>query len=499
MTAYTKVDGFDEFAAAREGFEHLVGELRSGCNAALEHGEAERLIEEEGREVLRQLMQAYLDLRSGKEGRLSAVMGADGQERGQCRGDRSRQLETVFGTVEVRRKGYSAEGLASVFPLDESLNLPREKYSHGLRERVAKAVVKESFDETVSAVRQNTGGHVPKRQAEHLSTVMVEDFDAYYQSRASTTAEDTDVLVMSADGKGIVVRTEDLRPATRKAAQSTCHKLKTRVSRGEKRNRKRMATVAAIYDVAPHWRSAEHIMGVDETPVGPGPRPDGKRVWASLEEPPEVVIDRLFQEAARRDPERRRRWLVLVDGHEKQLHIVNACIARYGGDVVVIQDFIHVLEYLWKAAYCFHSEGSQAAEQWVMERALRVLHSEASSVAAGMRRSATRQGLTPTQRKAVDTCARYLLKNKTRLNYAKALAHGWPIATGVIEGACRYLVKDRLEITGARWSLKGAEAILKLRALHASGDLSDYFTFHRRQERRRNYPTGYGQPCRLAA
>jgi len=389
--------------------------------------------------------------------------------------------------------------LASVFPLDESLNLPREKYSHGLRERVAKAVVKDSFDETVSTVRQDTGGHVPKRQAESLSTAVVADFDAYYRARAVPGAEETDLLVMSADGKGIVVRTEDLRPATRKAAQSARHKLKTRLSRGEKHHRKRMATVAAIYDVAPHWRSAEQIMGVEERSGDARPRPAGKRVWASLEEPPEVVIDRLFQEAARRDPERRRRWLVLVDGHEKQLDIVKGCIARYGGDVVVIQDFIHVLEYLWKAAYCFHPEGSQAAEQWVMERALRVLHSEASSVAAGMRRSATRQGLPPARRKAVDTCARYLLKNKARLDYAEALAHGWPIATGVIEGACRYLVKDRLEITGARWSLKGAEAILKLRALHASGDLQDYFTFHRSEERRRNYPTGYGQPCRLAA
>ncbi|MDZ7753006.1 MAG: ISKra4 family transposase [Gammaproteobacteria bacterium] len=499
MTAYTKVDGFDEFAAAREGFEHLVGALCSADNEALEHGQVERLIEEEGREVLRRLMQGYVDLRTHSEVRVSAVTGADGQEREQFRGDRSRQLETVFGTVEVRRKGYSTRGLASVFPLDESLNLPREKYSHGLRERVVKAVVKESFDETVSAVRQNTGGHVPKRQAEQLSTVVVEDFDAYYQSRASTQAEDTDLLVMSADGKGIVVRTEDLRPATRKAAQSTCHKLKTRLSQGEKRNRKRMATVAAIYDVAPHWRSAEQIMGVEERSGDARPRPEGKRVWASLEESPEMVIERLFQEAARRDPERRRRWLVLVDGHEKQLDIVNGCIARYGGDVVVIQDFIHVLEYLWKAAYCFHPAGSQGAEQWVMERALRVLHSEASSVAAGMRRSATRQGLTPARRKAVDTCARYLLKNKARLDYAEALAHGWPIATGVIEGACRYLVKDRLEITGARWSLKGAEAILKLRALHASGDLQDYFAFHRSQERRRNYPTGYGQPCCLAA
>ena len=212
-----------------------------------------------------------------------------------------------------------------------------------------------------------------------------------------------------------------------------------------------------------------------------------------------MVIDRLFAEAARRDPQRRRRWLVLVDGHENQLEIVYACIARYGADVVVIQDFIHVLEHLWKAAYCFHPAGSEAAEQWVMERALRVLQSQASGVAAGMRRSATRQGLTHDERKAVDTCASYLLKNKLRLDYARALAHGWPIATGVIEGACRYLVKDRLEITGARWSLEGAEAVLKLRALHASGDLSDYMDFHRAQERRRNYPIGYGQPCRMAA
>lgn len=498
MPAYTKRDGVDEFAAAREQFEGLVGALRNESNEVLEHGQAERLIEEQGREVLRQLMQGYLDLRTQKEERERAVRGADGQERRHCRGARSRQLETLFGTVEVRRKAYSGRGLSSVFPLDESLNLPREKYSHGLRERVARTVVKDSFDETVRALRQDTGGHVPKRQSEQLSTVVVEDFDAYYQARAVPASEEANLLVMSADGKGIVVRTEDLRPATRKAAQSARHKLKTRLSRGEKRNRKRMATVAAIYDVAPHWRSAEQIMGVEER-SGDAPRPEGKRLWASLEEPPEVVIERLFQEAARRDPERRRRWLVLVDGHEKQLGIVNACIARYGGDVVVIQDFIHVLEYLWKAAYCFHPEGSQAAERWVMERALRVLHSEASGVAAGMRRSATRQGLESAQRKAVDTCARYLLKNKARLDYARALAEGWPIATGVIEGACRYLVKDRLEITGARWSLEGAEAILKLRALHASGDLQDYFTFHRDQQRRRNYPSGYGQPCRLAA
>ncbi len=190
---------------------------------------------------------------------------------------------------------------------------------------------------------------------------------------------------------------------------------------------------------------------------------------------------------------------MLVDGQEKQLDIVYGCIKRYGVDVVVIQDFIHVLEYLWKAAYCFHAEGSEQAEQWVMERALRILHGQASALAAGMRRSATWQGLLPDERKAVDKCAGYLLKNKSRLEYAKALESGWPIATGVIEGACRYLVKDRLEITGARWSLEGAEAVLKLRALHASGDLENYMQFHRQQERQRNYPDGYGIPYEQAA
>jgi len=500
MKAYTKKQGFDEFAAAREQFDCLVMELQSERHEALEHGDVESLIEREGREVLRRLMQGYLERRARNEDRLPEVMGSDGQARRHCREGRARQLESLFGQVEVSRKGYSGRGLDNVFPLDGSLNLGLEKYSHGLRTRVAEAVVQGSFDDAVQSVKRHTGGHVPKRQAEQLTQVMSQDFDVYYARRTEFDEASDDLLVLSADGKGIVVRTEDLRAATRKAAEKSRHKLKTRLSRGEKRNRKRMATVAAIYDVAPHWRTPEQIMGLEETAgLVPRPRPGNKRVWASIKDTPETVIEQLFEEAARRDPQRRRQWLVLVDGQEKQLDIVYGCIKRFGANVVVIQDFIHVLEYLWKAAYCFYPEGSEAAEQWVMERALRVLHSQASVVAAGIRRSATRQGLSQHERKAVDKCAGYLLKNKLRLDYARALENGWPIATGIIEGACRYLVKDRLEITGARWSLEGAEAVLKLRALHASGDLVNYMGFHRQQERRRNYPDGYGEPSLQAA
>jgi hypothetical protein len=181
------------------------------------------------------------------------------------------------------------------------------------------------------------------------------------------------------------------------------------------------------------------------------------------------------------------------------LRAIESCLDRYQADVVIIQDFIHVLEYLWKAAYCLHPEGSEAAERWVMERARMLLEGKATDTAFGMCRSATRRGLSQSERRPVEKCAEYLLKNKERLEYGKALGEGWPIATGVIEGACRYLVKDRMQLSGARWSLEGGEAVLRVRSLHASGDLDDYMGFHIAQERQRNYRTLIrGEPSALA-
>lgn len=474
-----------------------------------EHSEVETLVEQEGREVLRRLFQGYLDLRAAQEEpRHESVSGADGLPRRHCR-ERERELMTLFGPVKVRRKGYSAHALASVFPLDEALNLAPDKYSHGLRRRVGEAVIKGAFEEAADAIERDTGGKVPKRQVEQLTYRLSRDFDAYYRQTDDDDDDDDDVgeepgskdlVVMSVDGKGIVMREQDLREATRKAAKRDCHKLKTRLSRGEKRNRKRMATVATLYDISAQPREVEQILGRQsgqEKMKVKQPKPYHKRVWASVEKEPLEVIDELFEAALRRDPHKKRRrtpWLMLVDGDERQLRAIESCIERYEADVVIVQDFIHVLEYLWKAAYCFHPEGSEAAETWVMERARMLLEGKASNTAAGMRRSATRRGLSQKERAPVDKCAEYLLKNKERLDYGRALAEGWPIATGVIEGACRHLVKDRMELSGARWSLEGAEAVLRLRSLHASGDLEDYMGFHIAQEQQRNYrtPTGGG-------
>jgi hypothetical protein len=164
---------------------------------------------------------------------------------------------------------------------------------------------------------------------------------------------------------------------------------------------------------------------------------------------------------------------------------------KYGIELQVVLDLIHVIEYLWKASFAFNAEGSHRAEQWVTERLLQILKGKCSDVAAGIRRSATLRKLAGEQRRAADDCADYLLKYSPYLRYDLYLAQGMPISTGVIEGACRHLVKDRMDITGARWSLLGAEAVLKLRSLRASGDFDEYWAFHEAQEHERNHAQHY--------
>src|SRR5262249_32349938 len=156
-------------------------------------------------------------------------------------------------------------------------------------------------------------------------------------------------------------------------------------------------------------------------------------------------------EATQRDPKQTKQWVSLVDGDESQLNTLKLAAKEYGVSLVIILDIIHVLEYLWKAAWAFHDEGDSAAETWVKQRLAEILRGNSSSVAAGIRRSATLRGLDAKKRTPIDKCADYLLKYAKYLRYDQYLARGYPIATGVIEGACRYLVKDRMEITGARW------------------------------------------------
>jgi hypothetical protein len=299
-------------------------------------------------------------------------------------------------------------------------------------------------------------------------------------------------LVISADGKGIVMRPDALRPATAKAAAAATNKLKCRLSKGEKRNRKRLAEVGAVYDLTPVARSATDVLASKAGDAAP-PAPQAKAKWvtASVVDDAATVIANIFDEAERRDPQHHRTWVALVDGNNHQINRIETETKTRGADVTIVIDLIHVLEYLWGAAWCFFAEGDTTAEAWVRDRALAVLEGHARQVATGIRRRATAARITNHKRIKADACATYLTNKADYLDYPTALAQGWPIATGIIEGTCRYLVADRMDITGARWSVNGAEAILKLRAIRANNDFHDYWKFHLHKEQHRVHKTRY--------
>jgi hypothetical protein len=208
-------------------------------------------------------------------------------------------------------------------------------------------------------------------------------------------------------------------------------------------------------------------------------------------EEPLKVMDDMFIEALRRDPKLKKRWLGLVDGNPDQIANFEKLAAAYGGDLTIILDFIHVAGYVWKAGNALFGRGTDEAASWVCQRLAEILRGKSSLVAAGMRRSATNRDLDDDQRKPVDDCADYLLNHTAYLRYDLYLAAGYPISTGVIEGACRYLVEDRMGITGAVWGLASAEAVLRLRAIMASGDIDEYWKFHERAEYQRNHANLY--------
>lgn len=497
-TAYAERIGPDQhFMLARGKLSEMESYLRSPGALGAEHAEVESWLDQEGRELMRLLLEAHFALRGYAERRIT-VVGEDGVERDEVRSS-ERGLESRFGTVPVPRLSYNAAGRPGLRPLDALSNLPPELFSHGVQLMVAKEVAQSSFDEVTARIRDYTGAVIAKRQVEELASRSACDFDAFYSTRAVDAEKTNDPLVLTTDGKGIVMLHEHLREGTRRRAEQSQNKLSTRLNPGEKSNRKRMAQVASVYTAPPFLREAADVVHTlrDKKAVEKRrPRPVNKRVWASVEKDPQPLIRTMFEEAVRRDPERRRRWVVLVDGDPKQLAAVRREAARIGAKVTVILDFIHVLERIWDAARALFGSSTPEAESWVADRLLALLDgASGGEIARRIRWWAKRRqsSLDVARRKAIAKACGYLVdRTRTRLmRYAEALRDGLPIATGVIEGACRYLVKDRMGRTGARWSVAGAEAVLRLRAIWASGDLDEYWRFHLAAEKQRNHLTHY--------
>src|SRR5215510_7219040 len=481
------------FCEARELMKKLEDELTAPEALHATHDAIERMVVSEGQKLLRALLQAHYDVRAAQV-REVVVNAADRAKRERLRSS-IRRLETLVGEVEVQRRLYQGEGVEYLAPLEGALALPAEKYSHEVRRLVAEESARASFDDVAELVEKRTGAHVPKRQVEELAAAAAQDFDAFYADRLREPEQGDELLVLSFDDKGIAMLHRDLREATRKAAEATPPTLYSRLAKGEKSNRKRMARVATVYSV-PRWPRtiADVLHGLHDPKERDAkrPRPINKRVWASVQHTGQRVVEDTFAEALRRDPDRKRRWVVLVDGNREQLKRVQRAASRAGVEITILLDIVHVLEYIWRAAYAFHPDGTTEAETWVEDRLLALLTgSSAGEIAKSLRSMIKRHGLDATAARPVVRCANYLVKHAPWLHYDRALVDGLPIATGVIEGACRYLVQDRMGRTGARWSLDGAEAVLRLRALRASGDFDDYWLFHLAKEHERNHRSRY--------
>jgi hypothetical protein len=359
----------------------------------------------------------------------------------------------------------------------KALALPARSFSYELQRRLVKAAVQNPFLESVQTIAELTGVAVSKRRLEEILPDAARDFDAFYQQRPVATAAGS-LLVAAVDGKGIPM----VKPC---GAQP-----RARLTKGQKANKKRMATVATVFNRAPWVRTPQQVVeslfptarpASGDTP--PPPRPENKRVWASLLKGKTAVIEEVAKEMDRRDPSRSTTRLALTDG-ERALQIrVDQKL-----NVTLILDLMHVLEKLWKAAYVFHAEGSLQADLWVLDRTLRILFGEVGQLVKGIRQSITKRGLCGPKRKTLNAVANYLYRNRSRMRYHEYLASGWPIASGPVEGACKNLIKDRMERSGMRWTEQMAEAIVQLRAIYLSGDFDAYWQFHIEQDQRRLYP-----------
>ena len=490
------------FSASAAKFTALVERLGSEEVLTLEHGDVEGLLRVEGREVLRTLFEDHLALRGPATAVDKQVVGSDETVRGRTRQGMKRSLTTVFGKVEIERVGYRARVGNTLVPLDAALNLPADQYSHGVRAEVARLVAKTSFEDTSTTLARDTGAPVPKRQVEGLTQTIAADFDTYYNERSATSVrKEATLLVLGFDGTGVHMRPEALREQTRKQREAMPDEDRwpSPMRTGPRRNNgTRSATVSVCYELEPSARDFQDILRdlrglstLDAPPKPPRPRPEAKRVTASLDKSVRQVVREGFEDALRRDPDKRKRWVVLLDGNEHQLETVRSQAKAMGVDVTIIVDFIHVAGYVWAAANVLRPDDFVNTRSWVMEKLTDILWGRSGAVASAMKRAATMKKLGAREREPVDTCAAYLRKYSPYLNYDEALAAGLPITTSVVEGTCRHLVKDRMAITGARWGLQGGESVLRLRALALNDDLDDYLVFHHRRELHRNHLSRY--------
>jgi hypothetical protein len=439
----------------------------------------------------RQAMEAFLQMQG--DGDVGATIETpDGKELKRLPEQHQRTYHSIFRPFSVSRYVYGTrEGQRIDFvPLDARLELPENEYSYVLQDWAGTLCVEHAFARTARTLETILGLSLPVDSLERMSRRMAESVEGFRSSLKKPSAKDEgEILVATADGKGIPMR----RPADQRPVGA-------RRKKGEKANKKQMATLGCVYTVDPKHRTAEDVIEAlfrehITRPGGESPEPVArhKRVWSSLTyDEGEIHVNaetEVFSWMASEVEARHcdgQPMVCLMDG---QRSLWNSCAEHFPrSNVVEILDLLHVMEYVWNAAYLFHAEGSEVASAFVRDRVLRILHGEVGYVIGGLRQMATKRGLPADKQRKLSQICNYLSRNRHRMCYNEYLSAGYPIASGVIEGACRHVVKDRMERSGMRWTIDGAQAMLDLRSTSINDQWSAFVAHRIHAETQRLYP-----------
>jgi hypothetical protein len=391
-----------------------------------------------------------------------------------------RRYISLFGEVRVKRAYYLSEEYGGLCPLDATLSLPERSYSESVQERLSELNVWLPQDHSLALVERWLGLKIAKGSLQNSASEQSLYVADYYQQLPVTAAPAQDsILVASADGKGIPMTRTDSPPD------------QARRSKGAKKTAKKEAIVTALYSVAPYVRDSQDIVRAllpDEAespqPAAKRPLPSHKQVFGTLDGKT-AALTHLAQQVARRDQPQYIHHVALTDGSEALQQQVLAYLPTF----TLVLDIIHVTEYLWDAANARWGETSPDRLPWMRHALGCLLDDHLDDLLVSLDSQAA--CLAPAQQTTLRRVRAYLHRNRPFMEYQRYLALGWPIGTGVVEGACRHLVKDRFEQAGMRWSLPGAQTLLDLRAVALNGDWDDFHRFRRQLVHLERYQSPY--------
>ena len=393
---------------------------------------------------------------------------------------------SVFGKLSFARHYFHARDLGGVCPLDADLSLPARCYSDLLRDWSVYDCTDGAYRETSTTVRRILGLDLSIQSLERVVADDACDVAAFYArlpAPMSPTPVGT-ILVAQADGKGV--------PMVQPPVATT----PVRLGKGQKRTKKKEAIVTALYTIAPYVRTPQDVLAaLLHDPRAPDPpqrpRPVQKELRATLDGKA-AAIRQLAQRAGIRDGQHIQDRVALTDGAEPLQVQMQTQLPTY----TLVLDIIHATEYLWDTATALLGEHNPGRTPWVRGHLAAILQGQTATVITALERETQQPNRTATQIAALHTTIGYYQRNLTYMHYAKYLARGWPIGTGVVEGACGHLVKDRMEQAGMRWTKAGAQAMLDLRAVRLTNDWDAYWAFHREQEHTRLYGAVHPVPGR---